>query len=853
MSNRNLNIFEMKPNNYSNLVDESNSPDISVNVHKLQKESVPTSIELIKNGYNSKSKTNILDIELEQSKSLIANPENPYQPTTISSNNGNCDSEPPNHCHDLSDNKLDHFLINWSKVSFDYKPKWYSSKKANKVLKDISGQVASNQLVAMIGPSGCGKTTLLHCLAGHLKHDEGKITSVGLKQLKVALMAQDDCLLPGLTVRETLIYASKLQNHQSSFDHNSHVDQIIHRLGLEECANRNVTKLSGGQTKRVSIAQEILYPTNLLLLDEVTSGLDASTSLSIVKILRQLTQSTEHPMCVVVSIHQPSARIFSVFDKVYAMSEGRCLYEGSCEADIICNYLSSFDLTCPKYTNVADMLIEIACNDFGHDLKEKILALRNKSSSLYPVPTNDTSLVNHTLEYDLHILVNRTRTKKQSPFFQHVGIHLERSWKRIRRSYALTYLQVATYIVLGLQLSTFYGPQVGQMGGCPREPISLTTYLLNDNTVIQDQTLEMRRVQENLNFLLVAIMTTTFAALEITVLSFPMDARAVKREWKNGWYKTTSYFLGRTIADLPFQIIFVILFSVVVFLLTGQYGFLSWRFLSFTFILMTTALVAQSVGFIFGAIFMNNLPAAVFTAPLCIFPALLFSGFFSRVSEVPRFYKPLTFLSHFRYAFDAIIVTLYGFNRCECDNAILLAYQEFKTKQSEVLHNVFYSMLGNLDCSEDNLDENGINDYNEIVSHKPSTHAMSNMTVSQLASNDSTITDHHRHNNITDLARIFLSHGKSEFDSANYSNASKEYMSDMVHHFSNKITDTLNQQANFGKVVPTNCSNFDPYLINEFNLKNSDLYVAILALVVFVLLSRLLCSYVLSCTITRRS
>ena len=158
-------------------------------------------------------------------------------------------------------------------------------------MDDISGSFKSNQLIAIIGPSGCGKTTLLQFLAGNNPSHSDKLRISGLDEPKVAFIGQDDCLLPGLTARETLVYVSRLQNTDPAFDHYQHVQPILAELGLLECADRSVTKLSGGQIKRVTIAQELLYPTNILILDEVTSGLDASSSHSIVKLLKQLVSN----------------------------------------------------------------------------------------------------------------------------------------------------------------------------------------------------------------------------------------------------------------------------------------------------------------------------------------------------------------------------------------------------------------------------------------------------------------------------------------------------------------------------------------------------------------------------------
>lgn len=675
---------------------------------------------------------------------------------------------------DASVGENERFLVYWKNLTFRYEPSWMgrllakatgSEQRSLTVLNDLSGSIRSNELVAIIGPSGCGKTTLLQFLAGNNAHHQDRMRIRGITAPKVAFIGQDDGLLPGLTARETLIYASRLQNSAPNFDHQAHIQPILSELGLAECADRDVSKLSGGQAKRVVIAQELLYPTNLLILDEVTSGLDASTSYSIVKLLKYLVSDCSYPMSIVMSIHQPSARLFSVFDQVYLMSDGCCLYEGSCNLDEINQHLHKFQLECPKFHNIADYLIELACctsDDIlnltsrlenggngareDHDgakmisrkatgksvrapaslIKEQMVEYKRRQSEMgqfdlmleLPAEAGKLETKNESLEASLLLAssspdsslyqaIDGARQGRMKPFLNQLAIHFSRSLMRIRRSYILTWLQLTTYVILGLQLSTFYGPEIGRLSGCPRMPPNMMSYILapggehehnNDEANSEDLNSEMRRVQENMNFLLVTVMTTTFAALEITVITFPMEAKTIKREWRNGWYRVSSYFMGRTLADLPFQLIFVLIFCLLVYVLTGQIGLGTWRFGSFVLTVMMTAFVAQSFGFMFGAIFMDNLPAAVFTAPLAIFPTLLFSGFFSRVSQVPSFYRPFTYLSHFRYAFDALLITLYGYNRCDCDQETLTGYHASLANQTSQMRDVFNLLFGASDC-----------------------------------------------------------------------------------------------------------------------------------------------------------
>ncbi|KAL1533510.1 ABC transporter G member 27 [Salvia divinorum] len=89
--------------------------------------------------------------------------------------------------------------------------------------------------------------------------------------------------------------------------------------------NKFVRGVSGGEKKRVCIGNEILLNPSLLFLDEPTSGLDSTTALHIVQMLQDIAQGGK---TVVTTIHQPSSRLFSIFDKLILLSNGCSLYFG---------------------------------------------------------------------------------------------------------------------------------------------------------------------------------------------------------------------------------------------------------------------------------------------------------------------------------------------------------------------------------------------------------------------------------------------------------------------------------------------------------------------------------------------
>lgn len=111
------------------------------------------------------------------------------------------------------------------------------------------------------------------------------------------------------------------------------------------------------------------------------------------------------------------------------------------------------------------------------------------------------------------------------------------------------------------------------------------------------------------------------------------------------------------------QIIYPTIFCIVAYVMTGQLLEVE-RLLYFLLLHIIMAFVSQSLGLLLGAIFMEDASAAVFLGPISTVPIMLFGGFFVRVSTIPWYLRYFTYFSFLRYAFEATMITIYGFDRC---------------------------------------------------------------------------------------------------------------------------------------------------------------------------------------------
>lgn len=245
------------------------------------------------------------------------------------------------------------------------------------ILNGVSGIVCPGEILAMLGPSGCGKTTLLTALGGRLRSSSN--TSAGTKTLggtityngkpfsnalkrKTGFVTQDDVLYPHLTVTETLVFTAllRLPNTLTKETKVLQAEAVIAQLGLTKCKDSIIggdflRGVSGGERKRVSIGQEMLINPSLIFLDEPTSGLDSTTAQRIVSTLMELANGGR---TIVMTIHQPSSRLFYMFHKILLLSDGNPLYFGKgCDA---MNYFSRIGFAPMVAMNPADFLLDIA-------------------------------------------------------------------------------------------------------------------------------------------------------------------------------------------------------------------------------------------------------------------------------------------------------------------------------------------------------------------------------------------------------------------------------------------------------------------------------------------------------------
>ena len=195
-------------------------------------------------------------------------------------------------------------------------------------LNEVSLDIESGELVALLGPSGCGKTTLLRIIAGLETADAGSIafsgedtTHVHVRERQVGFVFQHYALFRHMTVFENVAFGLRVRP-RSTRPSESEIQRKVHELlglvQLDWLADRYPSQLSGGQRQRIALARALAVEPKVLLLDEPFGALDAFTREELWCILRDLW--TEQKFNVILVTHDLRESVF-LADTVYVMSK----------------------------------------------------------------------------------------------------------------------------------------------------------------------------------------------------------------------------------------------------------------------------------------------------------------------------------------------------------------------------------------------------------------------------------------------------------------------------------------------------------------------------------------------------
>src|SRR5215467_3766551 len=210
-------------------------------------------------------------------------------------------------------------------------------------LKNVNMIVARGEFVALMGPSGSGKSTLLHLAAAMDRPTDGEILVLGqdLRALSeraiarwrnehIGFVFQSFNLIPVLTAIENVELPLKLTNLKKK-ERMEHAETALKLVGLGDRLHHLPRQLSGGQEQRVAIARAIVTDPDLILADEPTGNLDATSAQDILTLLEKLNR--DYNKTIIMVTHDPNAASFATkvrhLDKGILLTDGRESFQTS--------------------------------------------------------------------------------------------------------------------------------------------------------------------------------------------------------------------------------------------------------------------------------------------------------------------------------------------------------------------------------------------------------------------------------------------------------------------------------------------------------------------------------------------
>ncbi|XP_058805881.1 ATP-binding cassette sub-family G member 1-like isoform X2 [Phymastichus coffea] len=510
----------------------------------------------------------------------------------------------------------DRLSLSFNNISYSVRSGVFS-KKWKKLLSDICGDFQSGELTAIMGPSGAGKSTLMDILTGFTTSGwQGEVLVNGSKRnlasfrRSSAYIMQDDQLQPLLTVAEAMRIAAdlKLESNLSSCEKKHGIDVILKEMSLESAMKTHTKDLSGGQRKRLAIALELISNPPIMFFDEPTSGLDSVTSRQCLGLLKSLAREGRTIVC---SIHQPSASLFDMIDHLYVLDRGHCVYTGS--ARNLVSFLRNSHLQCPTYYDPADFLLEVLNGDYGEEHVERLInSSDNGKCKRWLNDSANSSSVNESsgmrcLEYLPKLPLSAMMINYESQSFRansayYVNGFFWQLWTLLKRNIIkLSRDRILLYVrlILHVLIGLLVGSMYYQIG--------------------QDAAL----VRDNVSLLFFTLIFVVFNAFNITYITCTLisEEKPINR-------------LRPQCISLNF---------------------------SCTRIADPDTLVAQIIGLIVGISF--SVRNAVMFGPMAVVPFMVFSGHFVYLNDAPSYIQWLFHVSFFKYAFEGVVVAIYGYDR----------------------------------------------------------------------------------------------------------------------------------------------------------------------------------------------
>ncbi|KAM0335530.1 hypothetical protein ACHAQA_000578 [Verticillium albo-atrum] len=559
------------------------------------------------------------------------------------------------------------------------------------ILRDFDGVVEAGEMLVVLGPPGSGCSTFLKTIAGESSgiyvDDKAYFNYQGISAEEMhkhhkgdaIYTAEVDVHFPQLSVGDTLTFASRARcpnNLPEGITRNQYADHlrdvVMAMYGISHTINTRVGNeyirgVSGGERKRVSIAEATLSNAPLQCWDNSTRGLDSANAIEFCKTLR--LQSELFGQTCAVSIYQAPQSAYDLFDKVLVLYEGHQIFFGRTKAAK--EYFVNLGFECPARQTVPDFLTSMtaptervvragwegrvprtpeefakawkdsqACRDLRAEIQEY--------KSLHPVDGVDAEAFRNVKS-----AMQAKNQRLKSPFLlsyqQQAKLCLWRGWKRLLGDPSLTIFSLLANSMTALIVSSlFYNMQE-------------TTATFYSRGAV----------------LFIAILTNAFAsALEI--LTQYAQRPIVEKHVRYAFYHASAESISSVLVDMPYKIANSILYNLVIYFMTN----LNREPGNFFFFLLVSFLMVLTMSGLFRSIasLSRTLSQAMVPASVLILALVIFTGFVIPVDYMLDWCRWINYLDPVAYGFEALMINEFHNRQFECNafvpNAAVPGYED---------------------------------------------------------------------------------------------------------------------------------------------------------------------------------
>ena len=539
-------------------------------------------------------------------------------------------------------------------------------KQEKQILSRLNGTIKSGEMLIVLGRPGSGCTTFLKTICGHQRSlDKSKDSSIRydgipqdvfVKEFKgqVVYNQENDEHFPHLTVGQTLHFAAAARTPQARIKtvtrevFSKHLAEVMMRIfGLTHTRNTKVGNdtvrgVSGGERKRVSIAEMALARSSVAAWDNSTRGLDAATALEFVRSLR--TAADIARITQAVALYQASQSIYDLFDKTMVLYEGHQIYFGPAVAARA--YFENMGWYCPPRQTTPDFLTSVT-NPSERESREGYVNKLPRTaeefeqywlnSDEYKACTREIQEEEEQALGDDHLTSLREahhqaqakHMRRKSPYIISIRMQMRLCTKRacqlLWNDRASTVALAVGRVVLSLIIgSIYYGPPPTTASFSSRGSVIFLSVLLN-------------------------------ALLSVTEIGALYAKRPIVEKQSNfAFYHPFADALAGIVVDIPLKFIITTLFNIIFYFLAGLRSDPSNFFIFLMFNFFCTLLMSavfRSIG-----ASMKEISQAYAIAGIAILAMIIYTGFTLQTTYMHPWFRWINWINPIAYVFEALLV-----------------------------------------------------------------------------------------------------------------------------------------------------------------------------------------------------